>query len=1122
MHLTRVDTAVAKPLLLVLCLGLFTGCTSLGKISGDIKFRNVMPGSEVAAYLASHTVAPGSDQPVRLYVPGNPIFAASGPYQPAGMTLPASEWLVATYDLNLPVNETTGTTFLTEVNGISLPPVAFYRFGARSAGEPGSLVSPPVFPTTVATAGTRFDLVETPCLVKRTFKLTGSDDDINALGAATVLSCVATAVVPEGAGLMPQAHTSRTNLGIGRLRNPGEVLDLLFRDQSNILHSGFCTAMPPQNSGFAVDDQGVAIFPGTIGPQTGSCLTALQDTVEVEVRREAGALTGYFDVNAETETDALIVAARNNTTPRTASPPLFPAGQIPGANDRWRIEGIFPGNYDVYAYTRLRGGDALSILPRRTGPNLPVTVSAAPPDIDLGSTFITRATQAAGKLVLVDPSARTELRKLATEQLPMNTYLWSGPWSFLAAWGDAQIQPNGASGKDANAYARLRGPAAASTTGCSGASDTCELDYTLLLTGMSRADATRDGSGTLATRYEYGGVNLTFGTPEDNYQHSFSTIALAAPEMIAGPNPSPITLEPFGACLGQINYTVRVNANDGTLHSPTLSGAGNITSPNTRFSPSAFGRTDLRVAEGMPKSAAAATNEARVLATLSEGARYALTPQVTFTPLGGGAPTSFSLPQRLLPAASGSVLGCGQIAGACEKINNPSTGASTLLSIGIGDVPLCKPDGSVAMTVHVNSGGENIEALTYQVDNGPEISLCAGACGADPNKALPPQGQPPLVLPNGGTITIRATSQNGCDTSYSYTLSTSCQAPLPVRKRQLAFFDSGQLKTFDLITGTVAGSVTMTPGALRYARDGSKLAIVSANLIQVLDADNLSAPALNSFIGESADAAYSPMDNRLLALLQGPTSNGSYLLSLSSTGAGGSVLIGPAAIVLGNLVGASSMSASRPRLAWSRDGMRITVGYDTRTAAGVRALRTSEWRITNGQLVAVPVRDGQFPLAADEELREFAYGNFGGSEVYYVASSRNVYSLGAAGVLNPLPIASPVAQADLHRNGIFAVAPGGMAPVKLVAEGILTEPGAAGDLAPVGGVAISDFPASGAGREEPILAVARRWQIASGVPLPSIVSIYTIRVTSGQAVLQSYGAFGATNPSHLTFRPATP
>jgi hypothetical protein len=139
-----------------------------------------------------------------------------------------------------------------------------------------------------------------------------------------------------------------------------------------------------------------------------------------------------------------------------------------------------------------------------------------------------------------------------------------------------------------------------------------------------------------------------------------------------------------------------------------------------------------------------------------------------------------------------------------------------------------------------------------------------------------------------------------------------------------------------------------------------------------------------------------------------------------------------------------------------------------------------------------------------------------------VASSRAVYTLGPTGVLNATAVPGPVAQADLHRNGIFAVTPGGQAPAKLALELLLQEPAAAGNLAPSGGIAVSDYRISGSARSEPVLAVARMPQLAPGQPLPAVVSVYAIDAAAGQPALVRHHAIPAASPSQILFRPAAP
>lgn len=1094
---------------------------SLGGISGEIRFENVTPA--VAAYLMQQSVTAGTGQPVRLYQAG--VEAARGDYAAAGNFLPSSYWRAATYSLNPQVNEAGGTSFQVEVDTLTMSrDGAQYRFGARVAGLPGTLTSPAVLPLAAAPAGATFHVAETPCLVRAKFKLSGDAADLNALGSAA-FACTAFARVQEGSQVLPQAQATRLNLSRSMLSANGETVELLFRDQQNVTRGGFCSVRPPAGSGFAVNDQGMAVFQGVPGNQSGSCSNPIAQDIDIRVVRAAGALTGYFDVSGETETDATIFANRNNDPAlgRTVNPSLFSAAQAPGVSDRWRIDNVVPGTYNVHAYARLRNGDAVSVLPHRWSGNGPVQVATSPMETELGATFVTRATPANGQFILTDPSGVTEMRMLATSPLPQskpwNMSWWNGPLSFLEVKGGPETLPGGVAGVGASAFGRLRGDASAPGAACANAGVHCQLDYTLLLTGLSQANDARDGSGTRNTGYQFGGVNLSFGSPDQNYQHSFSTIALSAPQLRAGPAATPVTLDSIGVCVGQIDYNLRINPSSGNLFQPILSGDGQLASSNTFYSPSAVNRTDLRLAEGMPKSAAMASSSAKVLATLPEGMRYRLTPQVTFAPADGAAGTTITLPERNLPAAEGSVLGCGQIAGACEKINNPATGDSTLLSIGIGNAPTCRPDGSVSVNVYVNSGGENVDSLTYRIGNGPETSLCGtGGCGVDPVRALPPSGQGPLLLPAGGTITIRAASHNGCDASYVYTVQSACQEP--AQRRQLAFFDGGQLKVRDLVAGALVASANMPAGRIRYSHDGFRMLVLAPTQTKLLDADSLAdLPPL--IPGVPIDAAFRPNDSQTIAFLSQAT-GGAFLLGVASS-APGAVPVLPMVITPNNVAVAGVVATSGVQLIWSRDGTRITVAYDARAANGVRVLRTTEFRFnSSGQLETVPQRDGQFPLAAGETLTEIAYTR-GATEFYTVATTGGLYSLRSNGVLQRFPAsigATHAVRSDLHRNGVSAFVAYLTEQAKLVSDVYAQEPSGfvAGEVTP-GGLAVSDY----FGPSAPLTAVARRRPVAAGVPVNDVISVYILASQNGVTALRRTFTFtDLDNPRFLAFRPAAP
>jgi hypothetical protein len=292
--------------------------------------------------------------------------------------------------------------------------------------------------------------------------------------------------------------------------------------------------------------------------------------------------------------------------------------------------------------------------------------------------------------------------------------------------------------------------------------------------------------------------------------------------------------------------------------------------------------------------------------------------------------------------------------------------------------------------------------------------------------------------------------------------------------------------------------------------------------VNVLDADNPSGPALDAVTGEHADAAFNPTDNGSLALLQGPTSSAGFILSVRRIPGPGT--LGPVSVATGSGAGTPEAFRPRPRLAWSQDGTRVTVAYSVRTSGGAQQLRSTEWRIANGTLEPVPGRDLQFPLAGGETFRGVAYNQTGAGERYVFATSRGIYLQQGGGTLQQLQ-ARTISQADVHRNALLATAAGGLAPALLFAEAVLAEPSAFGDLAPIEGLAVSDYPAPTASRSFPMLAVARRPHYAAGIPAPGTVTLFEISATAGPngtPGLSRVGVLPATNPSRVAFRPLSP
>jgi hypothetical protein len=1104
------------------------GNVSLGNVSGDIKFVNVTSGGAVSGYLASRTIAAGASDAVRLYEPANPpTIAATSGYQAASLSS-GSDRRVSTYAITPPASAASGTVFTVEIDSVRFTgtnEAAQYRFGTRFAGTTSTQQTPPV--TTLAV---RKDIGEKACLVRATLKFDGAD--VNELSPSEPITCTVFASVQEAGSFNAQASAVRSALVRNDLTRPeGQLVEMLVRADGSALNSGAaCATRPPSGSSFAVNDQGVAAFSAPFAISA-NCTDAHDVTVEIPVLRQSGNVKGVFNISNEGETDARIVLFTPPPPPwapwgfsRTTTPPLFPAGQHPdpsNPNHQWSITGVPPGTYDVYAYAGLRdadGGDGnvTAVLPHKTGVNTPVTipppVGGSPQTVDLGSTFVTTATRAHGRVLLRDPSGRTNLAELKTGKLPLSDGPWWEQWSFVRAVGkDGIISQQQTGGFGGATFGRLReifDPESAE--GCRPFPRECQLGYSLAFTGLSPSAGAADGSNTQITGWNVDGLRLSFGNRISNFSQTFATLAQEREGRTPSEaNPLP-EFEPIDACFGQVELDVRIDPATGTLFRPSFNADSVQINGGTALS-----RFQIS-AEGMPKLAGF-PGSARVSSPAASRMRYLLNPKVSVA-AASGSQTEITLPNMTLPGAD-AVLACGQIARACIKINDAS-GASSPLSVSArDDVPTCTPGGVVNVTVTVDSGGADVDSLTYQVEGQSPRTICS-PCLVNPvtgtvDGHIPAAGES-LTLTDGQTITITAAG-NGCEASTTYRVNATCtpEEPVHVRKYHIAFFDQGVLRVHDAMFGTTAFAVPMSPGPIRYAPDGSKLAVVAANEVKIVDADlNPAFPTL-TFAGQHSDAAFPPTASNRLALIQRQSETG-YFLSIIGVGPGAPATVG-LAVTLGfdspNLGTAAQVSL--PMLAWSQTGDRVTIAYIATTTNDQRFLRTMEWRVDAGGLT--PDRSGTFPFPAGENFVRFGYDD---NVAYLVVTSQAVYRIGAQGVLTPLPgYISQIAAADLHRPGVVAVAPA-QGPVQL-RDGAtsVTEPGGAG--VQLGGIAVSDY-AFGLERFPPwpALAVARRYSVATGVATGG-VNIYFFRAgTPGfSPALTLLRGITAGNPRYPAFRP---
>ncbi len=177
--------------------------------------------------------------------------------------------------------------------------------------------------------------------------------------------------------------------------------------------------------------------------------------------------------------------------------------------------------------------------------------------------------------------------------------------------------------------------------------------------------------------------------------------------------PNEVEIVPATAATSDIAYCLS------ELRLVYRSSSGTFYSPQVRYSSGTFTNTDFQGqpadylvyidAYGFPYDQASASNVGQVTMYLPQGT-YRLNPFVT--------PSDTLYGQVGLPAIDVTV-GCGQ-----------SISLEPCLQLVL-DSPLCTNAATIRIAGHVRSCGNNVMVITYQLNSGPAVTLCA-RCGSDP------------------------------------------------------------------------------------------------------------------------------------------------------------------------------------------------------------------------------------------------------------------------------------------------------------------------------------------------------------------------------------------------------
>ena len=745
---------------------------NLGKVDGDILFTNTT--ADVSAYLLNHQViADGSSSGSVAFYPSSVVgpSAASTQYLPENTVVGPAIFKGASYSINPPV-DAVNNQFRIVANSLRFEGNRSYRFGTLipDSGLPATHACGPVPSLLDDADGIQCDVSECAQVVNVRLKLTGADADIEGLEPnLPPVACTVRAKIAETPGVFPNSVQADFSGTFPRddLRGAGQVIPLLVRaDGSQIAFEGACSAQPkPGEENFPINTStGLADFGGEASPIAVTCPAASgslpEVVIEIPVERNAGVLTGLFDLSGEDEDGNARVTVRPGgieTYDHYGNADPVPASSVP--TNPWRIEGVPAGDHEVRAEAFVQGGDTFVRFPitgNRNSPPVTVTPGAV---TDLGSTFIARPRKATGRIVLHDPPNKTDLSDIEThlfDPIYMGfPFSLHGVSSYVVAEGSPDVGvgeggATGASGELGFTYGRLKQTWDAGTNRVDSA-------YDLLLAGISPKNGATDGSDALTTAWDVTALELRLSPPDSDEGITIDFnkdlhYTYTPPPSGGAP---PLQVPEQDICFGKIGLEMEVDPALGTLYGPVLYAYWATVSAPTSVPGSAY--TAHGSGSGRPRDAGTADSVATVRLTLPEGIQYPVRWGVSLKTPDGNS-TRFSLQQLDMPV--NGALACGQFTKACLKINDAS-GAYTPLSVGVSPtLPYCRPSGDFSLDVSVDSGGSDVDVVTYEVDGGATHYLCA-PCGPDPD-GLPIDVSTLGLGPGDHTISVSATGQGSC------------------------------------------------------------------------------------------------------------------------------------------------------------------------------------------------------------------------------------------------------------------------------------------------------------------------------------------------------------------------
>ncbi len=1041
-----------------------------GRVVGNIVFTNISP--EVSDYLSQNPVAgwTGTDPyyfPVQLYHVLNSLRSAAAPYTAVNTAPDSQSYRAASFDINPNVGPGR-RDFILMINPVIFSNGAKYRFGSLEATSPSYHICQNVPSLTENPSGTQCDISECAVLLPLRLRLIGSDEDRNAIDNSSPAICSAVAYVKSGPGptdWIQQADSETKQFSVDSLKSTnGEILPILVRASGSAMKIlvGCNVKIKEGETGFPVEPAtgrtplGISF---EVGPYACGAQPPAVIDVDVPTNRRAGPLQGLFDVNGYSETKAEVWIDSYSSIYHTTAP-LVPAGSLPTVP--WRFEGILEGDHEIITRAILEGGNYLLEFPRRGSYNQKVSIIRQQTK-DIGSTFVAKPAPVRGKVILVDPGGLTDLKGIQTS--PFTDFYSSYDKSYMAAEGVDQVAST-----TPQCCHRSSGYAGRSLGRLTGSYDLtlhmADLAYEVLLAGLSPEGGSTTGTDACPTPWTMAGLStyMKTGTVPPNTGYCYFKLKLGQYfPLLAEVNAEPIQFPDQKICFGKIRLDFNVNPSLGTVYSPSLSiYQDGVTSGSNEFGTNyALGSG---YAYGWPRTSSESGPLATVTASLPEGLRYNITPQVYFRPASQPSGTgtymyfdSFSFPET-------GFLGCGEEIDLCLSLLD-AQGNYSLLSISYPeDTDFCLIGGDLHLDFVVNlSDGSDVAQVGYVLDP-PNIEtanlsdpnaviLCPSNCGPNPTYGISLSS----LAPGPHALKIIAMAANGCSTRRIYNFHVQSQ-PLAIHCApsftvNLLPDETGVSRSDPRISGHLSATVSGGCGLAETIEDdipeefglGQRTVnfwiqgheeISCQTVVTVAPSERILSFIVNdtltgeqvikkrTFLDDSLDMiTYSHpepyhfqynIDGSRMAVI--PNDSGAVKITDTETNLFESIFPVPAGYklydidfhpldvteyaIVGSLVAnpeqhaiflyrgstqlsrfdlplfAPGLRISRPSIAWSPDGTRISASFtDPAPAVNQYGLWVSEWNVVGDQITLPP--NGMYEMRSSlqkrEAIREMVY-----------------------------------------------------------------------------------------------------------------------------------------------------